>query len=86
MVPEVELGVRLTHSDDALDVSDGDRDSTNDVGLSSDVSVELSDLVLVDLGELWLLEPLGVDEVLLQGLLRDQIILVLPVSLHDVVG
>ena len=63
---QVDLGMSLRHSDDRLNVSDGDWDTTNHGALPSDVGVELSDLVLVNLGELGGHKPLGVDQVLLQ--------------------
>lgn len=57
-------------------------DATNCVGLSSDVSVELGDLVLVNFRQLWLDKPFGINEVLLQKRLLNYVNMLL---VHSIV-
>ena len=52
------------------------------VGLTSDVSVELGDFVLVDFRQLWFDESFGVDQVLLEERLLDNVEVLL---VHSVV-
>lgn len=73
VVSEMELGPGFTHSNHRLDVSDGNRNTTHKVGFTSDLSVELGDLVLVNFLQLWSNETLGVDQVLLEDFLVDQV-------------
>jgi len=63
--------VGLTHSNNRLDVTDGDRNTTHDVRLTSDVCIELSYLFFVNLVELGMNVTLGVNDVLLQHFLID---------------
>lgn len=51
-------------------------DTSNNIGLSSDISIELYELILINLAKLWLVMPLGVDEVFLQDLVRHEFSLV----------
>ena len=64
-------------------MSDSDGDSTNSVRLSSDISIELSNLVLVNLRQLWFDESLGINEILLEQRLLDYVEVLL---VHPVVG
>lgn len=64
MVPQVHPGISLTHSEHTLNVSDGDRDASYDMGLASDVSVEVSHFIPVDLVQAWMAVSLSVNYVL----------------------
>jgi len=69
MVPQVHPCVGLAHPEHTLDVSDGDGDATDDIGLASDVRVEVGHLVTVDLVQFRRAVPLGVNYVLAEELL-----------------
>ena len=64
-------------------MSDRYGNSANSIRLASDVSVELSDLVLVDFRKLWLDESLGIDQVFLEKWLFNDLEVLL---VHTVVG
>ena len=59
----MDLGVRLRHPYKRLYMSHRNRDTANEIGLSSDVGVELRDLVLVDLCQLGSVVSLGINQV-----------------------
>jgi hypothetical protein len=70
------------HSNNGFNVSDGNWDTSTLIRFSSDVSIELSDLVLVHFCKLWLHESLGVNQVFLEHLLRNDVWVWL---VHDIV-
>lgn len=61
----------LTHANDRLDVTDCDRNTTHNVRFTSDICVELSNLLLVDFVEFGVDVSLCVNYVLLQHFLID---------------
>ena len=70
-LPQVHFCVGLGYTDHGLDVTDSDGDGSGDHGLPPQVGVHLGHLVLVHLVELGV-DPLpGVQDVLLQQVLRD---------------
>jgi len=52
-------------------MSDSNRDTSNDIGLASDVSIEVSHLVAIDLIQFRETVPLGVNYVLLEEVLLE---------------
>lgn len=50
--------------------------TSNNIGLSSNISVELYELILIDLAKSWLVMPLGVDEILLENIVRHELTLI----------
>lgn len=70
------LGMSLGHSYQGLDMTDGNWDATYYTRLSPDFSIELSHLVLIDLCELGSEMPLGIDQILLEYVVRHELTLI----------
>lgn len=79
----MNLGKSLGHSDDGFHVSDTNLEPPCDLGFPSQLSIEGSELVLVNLLQLGLDVSSGVYKVLLQKVVRNQIFVV---PVHPVVG
>ena len=76
LIAQMKLCMSFGHSDQRLDMTYCDWDSTNDTRLSSDISIERSDLILIDLCESGSEVPLGVNEVLLQDVVWHELTLI----------
>jgi hypothetical protein len=61
VLSQVHFGMGLRHSDHGLNVTHGYGDAADHIGLPPDVRVELGDFILVDLGQSWSDESLGVN-------------------------
>ena len=69
MVSQVHSGVGFAHPEHTLDVSNRDLMSSYGVGLSSDVLIEVGDLVRVALVQARSTVPLGVNYILAKEIL-----------------
>lgn len=66
-------GVGLTHSQDTLDVTHGDGDTTDSVRLSSDVGIEVCNLVAIDLVESWVAVAFSINDILAEEFLVERL-------------
>lgn len=82
-VSQVDFCESFGHSDDRLHVPDTNLETASHLGFSPQLGVELREFVLVDLLELGLDVSSGVDQVLLQHIVRYQVFVF---SVHPVVG
>lgn len=71
----MNFGVRFCHSEYRLDMSDSDGDTSDYSGLATDVSIELSHLLLVNFIQFGVHEFSCVDYILLEEVLVYQVIL-----------
>jgi hypothetical protein len=76
----MNFSMSLTHADNRLDVTNSNRDSTDNIGFASDVCIELRYFFFVYFVEFWLNISLGINNVLFKHFLID---LEIGVSLLD---
>ena len=66
VLSQVKFGISFCHSQDTFDMSDSNVETLEDVSFTSDVSVELSDFLFVNLVESWMNVLPSVDDILSQ--------------------